>query len=198
MKLARKELINYEEQWLDNHPNKSDNPQEYISFLNGINDIISKYDYKIDDRFVTYGRREFLRKEFSDYLNERTYAGRGKYNDAFVDLAEYYTGNTWISISSVPEGVDFHKVYNADIEYRKEGIICKQEIDIIKEMIQEFKSHLELLNINTNESDYSIPESLRDFVYAYNGNVYAKQKLPKELEEEYESFVKKINESKHN
>lgn len=193
MMLERKKLIDYEEQWLNNHPNKNDDPQEYISFLNGIDDIISKHDYAADDRFVTYGRREFLRKEFSDYLNEKTYSGRGKFNDAFVDLAEYYTGNTWISMSSVPEGIDFHKVDNADNEYRKEGIICKQEIEIIKEMIQEFKSHLKLLNTNINKSDYPIPESLKEFVYVHNGIVYPKQKLPKELEEEYESFVNEVN-----
>ena len=139
MKLYRKELIEFEEQWISKHPNKNDNPQEYILFLDELKDIISKHDYETDERFVTYGRRDFLRNEFSDYLNEKTYSGRGKYNDAFVDLAEYYTGNTWINMSSVPNGADFHKIDEEDSEYSKEGIICKQEVDIIKEMIEEFR-----------------------------------------------------------
>ena len=193
MKLYRKELIDFEKQWISKHPNKNSNPQEYISFLDGINDIISKHDYEIDDRFVTYGRRDFLRKEFSDYLCEKTYSGRGKYNDAFVDLAEYYTGNTWISISSVPNDIDFHKINENDIEYRKEGIICEQEINIIKEMIAEFRDYLSLLNSDTNNLDYPIPESLKEYVYVYNGNVYANQKLPKELEEEYDNFINSLN-----
>ena len=39
----------------------------------------------------------------------------------------------------------------------------------------------------------SIPETLKDFFYIYNGNIYAKQKLPIELEKEYEELMKKIN-----
>lgn len=39
----------------------------------------------------------------------------------------------------------------------------------------------------------SIPETLKDFVYIYNGNIYAKQKLPIELEKEFEELIKKIN-----
>lgn len=193
MKLYRKELTEFEEQWLAKHPNKDDNPKEYISFLNELSYIISKHDYETDERFVTYCRRDFLRQEFSDYLNEKTYSGRGKYNDAFVDLAEYYTGNTWISMSSVPSGMDFRKVINEDDEYKKEGIICKQEIDIIKEMIEEFRTHLNSLNTDTNNIGYEIPESLKDFIYISNGNVYAKQKLPRELETEYKDFINLIN-----
>ena len=193
MKLYRKELIEFEEQWLAKHPNVENNPTEYIDFLNGLNDIILRHDYEVDDRFVTYSRRDFLRQEFSDYLNEKTYSGRGKYNDAFVDLAEYYTGNTWISMSSVPSGMDFRKVINEDDEYKKEGIICKQEIDIIKEMIEEFRTHLNSLNTDTNNIGYEIPESLKDYVYIYNGNIYAKQKLPRGLETEYKDFINSIN-----
>ena len=37
-----------------------------------------------------------------------------------------------------------------------------------------------------------IPESLKDYVYIHNGEVYAKQKLPKELEEEYNKFQEKL------
>ena len=46
---------------------------------------------------------------------------------------------------------------------------------------------------NKGELIINIPESLKEFVYIYNGNVYVKQKLPKELEEQYEQFVRKVN-----
>lgn len=151
MKLQRSKLIDYGEQWLKNHPNVNDNSIEYISFLDGLNELISKYEYDLDERFFTYGRRDFLRKEFSDYLNERIYCGRGKYNDAFSDLTDYYSGNSWISMSSVPEGLDFREITNADVEYKKQGIICKQEVDIINEMIQEFKEHLKEIKDNNNK-----------------------------------------------
>ena len=136
MKLYREELIKFEEEWLNNHPNR-DNSKEYISFLEDLNNIILNHDYEIDDRFVTYGRRDFLRKEFSDYLNNNMY------KDAFNNLAEYYTGNTWIPMGSVPDVKEFHSIVDKDTEYKNEGIICKQEIDIIKEMIKEFKENLE-------------------------------------------------------
>ncbi len=142
MKLYREELIQFEKKWLKEHPDANNNPKEYISFLDNLNDIILNHEYEIDERFVTYGRRDFLRKEFSDYLNEKTYSGRGKYNDAFNDLAEYYTGNTWIPIGSIPDDMNFHDIVDKDNEYKNEGIICKQEINIIYEMIKEFKNNL--------------------------------------------------------
>lgn len=151
MKLQRNELINYEKEWINNHPTLNDNPTEYISFLDGLNEIIMNHDYDLDERFVTYGRRDFLRQEFSNYLNDKSYAGRGKYNDAFADLSDYYSGETWINIGSVPSNLNFHEIEDADYEYRKEGIICKQEIEIIKEMMQEFKNNLNgLSNYNNN------------------------------------------------
>lgn len=146
MKLKRSELIKFEKDWKNSHPNVAKNPVEYISFLDGLDEIISKYDYELDERFFTYGRRDFLRKEFSDYLNGKTYWGRywskGKFNDAFVDLTDYYSGNSRVNISSVPEELNFREIDDADIAYNEYGIICKQEIDIISEMIQEFKTHL--------------------------------------------------------
>lgn len=143
MKLYRKELIDFENQWTKEHHNVDDNPKEYLSFLDGLTNIISNHDYELDDRFVTYGRRDFLRKEFTDYLNENLYSGRGKYNDAYNDLADYYTGNTWIPIGSIPDDKNIHSIIDKDTEYKNEGIICKQEIDIINEMIEEFRNFLE-------------------------------------------------------
>ena len=146
MKLKRNELIEFEEEWVKKHPNVTDNPTQYASFLDGLKELIVNHDYESDERFVTYGRREFLRQEFSDYLNERTYCGSGKYNDAFVDITDFYSGNSWISMSSVPQELDFRKIDNADIEYKKSGVVCKQEADIILDMIKEFKEHLSELN----------------------------------------------------
>lgn len=38
-----------------------------------------------------------------------------------------------------------------------------------------------------------IPEPLKEYIYIHNGNIYAKQKIPKELEEEFEILTQKIN-----
>ena len=42
----------------------------------------------------------------------------------------------------------------------------------------------------------TIPESLKEYVYVHNGDIYAKQKLPIELEHEFEVFKKKLKETK--
>ena len=47
--------------------------------------------------------------------------------------------------------------------------------------------------MENEKNELNIPESLKDFVYVYDGKVYAKQKLPRELEEEYKNFKKSIN-----
>lgn len=39
----------------------------------------------------------------------------------------------------------------------------------------------------------SIPESLKEYVYVHNGEIYPKQKLPVELENEYQKFKRKLN-----
>lgn len=39
--------------------------------------------------------------------------------------------------------------------------------------------------MNNEEIIRIIPESLKEYVYVHDGKVYAKQKLPVELEEEY-------------
>lgn len=38
----------------------------------------------------------------------------------------------------------------------------------------------------------SIPESLKEYVYVHNGDIYVKQKLPVELENEYKKFKEKL------
>ena len=152
MKLNRQTLIDFEKEWLSEHPNKNENPQEYESLLDGLVDIISKHEYEEDNRFVTYGRRDFLRKEFTKYLNEETFSGRGKFNDAFVDLADYYSGDTWISSTSVPKELDLVKIRKEDSEYREEGIICKQEKEIILEMIEEYRAKLNSLKDDNSTS----------------------------------------------
>ena len=142
MKLLRKELVDYENCWIKEHPNKNSNPKEYLSFLDGLEEIIESREYEPDVRFVNYGRGDLLCKEFTDYLNGNAYAGRGKYNDAFVDLAEFYSENKWLYRGTVPPELNFHKIDDDFASYKRDGVICSQEVEIIKDMINEFRNHL--------------------------------------------------------
>ena len=46
--------------------------------------------------------------------------------------------------------------------------------------------------MNKDNNKINIPNKLKDFVYIYEGKVCAKQKLPKELEKDYEEFIKSL------
>ena len=63
-----------------------------MKLLNQLEEEINNYDYKNDNRFITYGRREFLLKEFMDYLNESLQNTRTKYFNALIDLDEFLIG----------------------------------------------------------------------------------------------------------
>lgn len=42
----------------------------------------------------------------------------------------------------------------------------------------------------------TIPESLKEYVYVHNGDIYAKQKLPVEMEDEFKKFKRKLEQPK--
>lgn len=193
MNLKRDELIKYEKKWIKEHSTKNDNPEEYISFLDGLSKIIIKYNYEEDDRFVLFGRRDFLKNEFTDYLNDVEFSVRGKFNDAYIDFVDFLLGNTWIDLASIPTNLDVDNVLKNDNEYKKDGIICKQEINIIKEMLQEFRNHL-VAFIDNHVNDFkNIPDKLKSHIYFYNGKIYKKQLFPIELNQDFKNIKKQIN-----
>ena len=137
--------------------------REYLTILNALENEILKHEYDFDNRFVTYCRRDFLRKEFTDYLEDNIFSERGKFNDAYVDLSEYFYGNTWISLGTVPENLDFRNVIRQDDEYKHSGIICEQEKNILLDMIKEFKhyikNNMEVENMSLfNNKKYEVNE----------------------------------------
>ena len=193
MKLKRIYLIEYEKNWNKGHLIKNDNPEEYISFLEGLYNIIIKYDYEQDDRFVLFGRREFLKNGFNDYLNDTEFSVRGKFNDAYIDFTDFLLGNTWIDLAYIPTNLDVDTVLKNDDNYKDDGNICKQEIDVIKEMLLTFKGHLLALRDNHMSNLNNIPDKLKGYVYFCNGNIYKKQMFPIKLNQEFQNFKSKVN-----
>lgn len=142
--LQRKNLVNIIENW-DKRKETSIDKEAYLTYLNKLEEEINKHSYKNDDRFITYGRRDFLRREFTERLNFAVQANdTNKYINALVDLEEYIYTQNYISITSIPnnETKDFRKLDKINTEYYNSGIICKEEKDIIVDMIQEFKQKL--------------------------------------------------------
>lgn len=112
--------------------------EEYKNLLNDLETEINNHLFEVDNRFVTYGRRNFLKQQFEDYLNNNNYT------DAFINLEEYILGYTsFLTPGDIPqeENRKFRDVLSDNDNYFEDGIICLQEKNIIIEMINEFRNH---------------------------------------------------------
>ena len=138
--LERKVLINEVNDFWEIYKLVEDvNKKEFIyKYLVKLEEILNQYNCEYDDRFVTYGRRDFLKKELSKTLSEGK--DNSKLSFAFKDLYEYILCDTWISPSSVPNRELLQETIKKDDAYREEGIICKQEKEILLDMILELKN----------------------------------------------------------
>ena len=105
----------------------------FMETLNKLEEVLIKYEYNEDSRFVTFGRRDFLKQELTASLEEKNY------EQAFYDIVDYVKADTWISSATVPSEYNFQEVIKIDTEYKDCGIICLQEKEILLAMIKEFK-----------------------------------------------------------
>lgn len=139
--LHRKVLANLIENWtLQNKINVSG--ENYLPLLNNLEEELNKAKYVKDNRFYTYGRRDFLRKEFSDILDEKIPYRPNRYFGALINLEEYIRAeSSFFNPGQIPTELkkDFHNILRDHDRYNKIGIICEEEKNILLDMIQEFK-----------------------------------------------------------
>ena len=162
--------------------NRNYSEEENISSIkNFIFEFATKLNYletKSDSRFVPYGRMLFLREEFTNNLNNKQYL------DALYNLGDYLTD----SRIQTEYGNNSLEIVNNNKEYFDEDVICTEEKQILLDMVKEFDNKLN--NKFQNFSVNSIPDNLKDFIsFDDDGYVLAKQKLPVELESNYNSFI---------
>lgn len=113
--------------------------EEYINYFDTIENEINNHLFEFDNRFVTYGRRDFLQKEFNQYLRNN------EYRNALMNLQEYMCDYTsFLTPADIPqrETRNFHDILKDSDNYFKDGIICLQEKNIIIDMITEFKKFI--------------------------------------------------------
>ena len=131
----------------------------YLDYMSKLQNALLSHSCIYDKRFVTYGRLDFLKEEFTKRLNDETLKIK-KINfqnqddnrlSAFWDLQDYITGDRHISMINVPSGIDFHQLVRLNNEYYKDGIICLQERDILLNMIREMQDYIH--NKINNEMD---------------------------------------------
>ena len=108
--------------------------------LNKLEVVIRRHKYNSDISFTSRGRRDFLKGEIVDYLKV------GKYKEALGDFQEYifdesYNYQNINDFNSIEEA---QKAQEYNMIYYKKGIICKEDKDIILEIIHLFRYYLKI------------------------------------------------------
>lgn len=155
-------------------------------FIEQVSLKINRANTKSDVRFIPYGRMTFLREEFTRNINEK------RYLDALFDIEDY------LDESRIQPNYESHdpSIVDNNKEYFSENVICSEEKEILMDMIKELIVELEN---STTQSSIPVPDSLKEFIcFDENGYVFAKQKLPRELEDDYNIFIENYYESDDN
>ncbi len=152
-KLKREELLTIVD-WFTNEIKKYEIfkiPDElYLSCFDKLEYLLNNRKCLEDNRFVTYGRLDFLQEELVLRLNDEGLRyeednWKEKWDNrlgAFWDLYDYIYGIRFFKKFQVPDNLDYKSILKANDEYYKEGFICKQERDILLDMINKIKEFL--------------------------------------------------------
>jgi len=155
-KLKREKLVELTEEFIkqtDNFeifkiPNKL-----YLDYFGKLETAFKEHIFENDERFVTYGRLDFLKEEVSQRLNDKKLKyeesnsvwGKNKWDNrmgAFIDLWDYIRGDRWFTPTNIPKEENFKEILSANDQYYKDGFICEQERDVLLEMINEIKKFI--------------------------------------------------------
>lgn len=123
---------------------KSMTLDEIKELLEHLKNEISKYEFDIDKNFIMNSRRKVLKSN----IEERLLKNEGNRNDIVLEsvfnfweiVGDEYFGD-FISISR-DLGLSVQELTRMDNEYRKKGIICVQERDIILEIIDSIINYI--------------------------------------------------------
>ena len=133
--LKRTDFINFVDS--DKIWSKTMTLEEIKELLEYLKNEISKYEFDIDKNFIMNSRRKGLKTMIEGGLSTSDSDINELVSEALFNFWEFigdeYLGNV-ISISR-DLGLSVQELTRMDNEYRKKGIICVQERDIILEII---------------------------------------------------------------
>lgn len=138
-KLQREHLYNLVIEW-EKRNDKNITEEDYVIFLEKVENEINKYSYEINENFFTLGRRDFLKKENSENLMKRDRDRFWRYSDVLINIEECIRGN--LVVPANPELGNWRELGRREMEYYNSGIICEQEKEMLLDMIKEFKNQL--------------------------------------------------------
>ena len=135
-KLNRKDFINLVDS--DKIWSKEMNLEEIKEMIEYLKIEMLKYDFKIDKNFVMNNRRKGLKSMIEERMLNKDADTKYVISESLFNLWEFvndeYAGN--LSITSIELGIPLDELIKMDDEYRKKGIICIQEKDIILELME--------------------------------------------------------------
>lgn len=134
--------------------------KNYLDYFEELKQKLNQYELKEDLRFVAYGRLSCLKTELTERLKDEKLKEpdpNWKYKwdnrmGAFWDLFDYIRGDRHITPGHVPEGENFKEVLTKNDKYYEEGFICKQEKEILLDMIDEIENHIYQKNSKEEEN----------------------------------------------
>lgn len=118
--------------------------KQTLDLLNTLENELNKYDYEIDNNFIMEGRRAGLKQDIEDRLLKNESNTKEIVSESLFNLWEFvgdeYTGSVITAAQEL--GLTPLEVDTMCSEYRNKGIICKQEKDIIIELINKIKEYI--------------------------------------------------------
>ena len=141
--LKRQYLIEFEKKF-----DKSNIEISIKGILRLMKELIDRFQYKSDDRFYTFGRRNIVINEFNNNILENNL------KDAYSNLQDIINCDDFITLNArdeiIASGLDYNKVQEDMNNYKNDGYICLQEKDIIIDMISKLKNIID----GDKEMDY--------------------------------------------
>lgn len=135
-RLTREKLVEFVYNKFNNE--KDDITKLTVDLLNEILNELNKYVYDSDTRFYSLGRRQYLEHELVRYLKN------GNLTNAWKNFCEYIRADFMLTESNFINEFEFKLFGKEDGDYKKDGIICEEEKEIIVFMLNEIK--FEILN----------------------------------------------------
>lgn len=117
---------------------------EINELLDYLKSKINEYEFDFDKNFIMNSRRKRLKSLIEESLLKEDMTINRRVSESLFNFWEFisdeYPGNI---VSDCKElGISIKKFDAMDNEYRKKGIICIQERDIILEIIQTIKKYI--------------------------------------------------------
>lgn len=133
--------------------------QLYLDYFEQLKKLFDNHKFDEDDRFITCGRLDFLKNDLIEKLNDKKLEKEDpNWKDkcdnrlgAFLDLYDYIRGDRHFTPDNMSHGMNFRDMLIINDQYYKDGYICKQEKDILLEMINEIALFIESKQNSQNE-----------------------------------------------